>query len=270
MPSRRRIAENAGAVAVMALERVPADIRRDGGVARMADPTKIKEIQEAGLDPGHGQVPHRPLRRGADPRGARGRLHRRVRGADARRLEQPRRQVEVHGAVRLRLHESRRGAAAHRRGRGDDPHEGRSRHRRHRRTRSRTCARCFGTIRRLGAMRDEELFSEAKEAARAVRARPVGGRERAPAGRDVHRRRHRDAGRRGALHAARRGRRLRRLRDLQVRRPGSRAKAIVEATTHFEDPRSASRACRRASASRWSASRPRQLDPAQLLETRGW
>ncbi len=42
-----RIAEEAGAVAVMALERVPADIRRDGGVARMADPTKIREIQEA-------------------------------------------------------------------------------------------------------------------------------------------------------------------------------------------------------------------------------
>jgi pyridoxal 5'-phosphate synthase pdxS subunit len=42
-----RIAEEAGAVAVMALERVPADIRRDGGVARMADPDKIREIQEA-------------------------------------------------------------------------------------------------------------------------------------------------------------------------------------------------------------------------------
>ncbi len=42
-----RIAEDAGAVAVMALERVPADIRRDGGVARMADPAKIREIQEA-------------------------------------------------------------------------------------------------------------------------------------------------------------------------------------------------------------------------------
>jgi pyridoxal 5'-phosphate synthase pdxS subunit len=42
-----RIAEDAGACAVMALERVPADIRRDGGVARMADPTKIREIQEA-------------------------------------------------------------------------------------------------------------------------------------------------------------------------------------------------------------------------------
>jgi pyridoxal 5'-phosphate synthase pdxS subunit len=42
-----RIAEEAGAVAVMALERVPADIRRDGGVARMADPDKIREIQES-------------------------------------------------------------------------------------------------------------------------------------------------------------------------------------------------------------------------------
>jgi pyridoxal 5'-phosphate synthase pdxS subunit len=42
-----RIAEDAGAVAVMALERVPADIRSEGGVARMADPEKIREIQEA-------------------------------------------------------------------------------------------------------------------------------------------------------------------------------------------------------------------------------
>jgi pyridoxal 5'-phosphate synthase pdxS subunit len=41
-----RIAEEAGAVAVMALERVPADIRAEGGVARMADPVKIREIQE--------------------------------------------------------------------------------------------------------------------------------------------------------------------------------------------------------------------------------
>ena len=41
------IAENAGAVAVMALERVPADIRRDGGVARMSDPSMIREIQAA-------------------------------------------------------------------------------------------------------------------------------------------------------------------------------------------------------------------------------
>lgn len=42
-----RIAEEAGAVAVMALERIPADIRRDGGVARMSDPVMIAEIQAA-------------------------------------------------------------------------------------------------------------------------------------------------------------------------------------------------------------------------------
>ena len=42
-----KIAEDAGACAVMALERVPADIRAEGGVARMADPTKVEEIMEA-------------------------------------------------------------------------------------------------------------------------------------------------------------------------------------------------------------------------------
>ena len=42
-----KIAEDAGAAAVMALERVPADIRRDGGVARMSDPLLIRGIQEA-------------------------------------------------------------------------------------------------------------------------------------------------------------------------------------------------------------------------------
>lgn len=45
--AQARIAENAGAVAVMALERVPADIRADGGVARMSDPKMIREIQKA-------------------------------------------------------------------------------------------------------------------------------------------------------------------------------------------------------------------------------
>ena len=46
-PEQARIAEEAGAVAVMALERVPADIRREGGVARMADPERILRIKEA-------------------------------------------------------------------------------------------------------------------------------------------------------------------------------------------------------------------------------
>jgi pyridoxal 5'-phosphate synthase pdxS subunit len=46
-----KIAEDAGATAVMALERVPADIRAQGGIARMADPTKIKEIIQASSIP---------------------------------------------------------------------------------------------------------------------------------------------------------------------------------------------------------------------------
>jgi pyridoxal 5'-phosphate synthase pdxS subunit len=46
-PDQARIAEAAGAAAVMALERVPSDIRKDGGVARMSDPSMIAGIQEA-------------------------------------------------------------------------------------------------------------------------------------------------------------------------------------------------------------------------------
>lgn len=46
-PEQAKIAENAGAVAVMALERIPADIRTDGGIARMSDPEMIKYIQDA-------------------------------------------------------------------------------------------------------------------------------------------------------------------------------------------------------------------------------
>jgi pyridoxal 5'-phosphate synthase pdxS subunit len=46
-PEQAKIAEDAGGVAVMALERIPADIRTDGGVARMSNPSMIKEIQKA-------------------------------------------------------------------------------------------------------------------------------------------------------------------------------------------------------------------------------
>ena len=45
-PEQAQIAEDSGAVAVMALERIPADIRADGGIARMSSPKMIKEIQE--------------------------------------------------------------------------------------------------------------------------------------------------------------------------------------------------------------------------------
>ena len=46
-PEQAKIAEDAGAVAVMALERIPADIRTDGGIARMSDPLMIKSIQRS-------------------------------------------------------------------------------------------------------------------------------------------------------------------------------------------------------------------------------
>ena len=50
-PEQARIAEEAGAVAVMALERVPADIRKDGGVARMSEPEMIQGGIEAVTNP---------------------------------------------------------------------------------------------------------------------------------------------------------------------------------------------------------------------------
>lgn len=46
-PDQAKIAEDAGAAAVMALERIPSDIRKDGGIARMSDPRMIKDIQKA-------------------------------------------------------------------------------------------------------------------------------------------------------------------------------------------------------------------------------
>src|SRR5712671_4458424 len=46
-PEQAKIAEDAGAVAVMALERIPSDIRLQGGIARMSNPELIRKIQEA-------------------------------------------------------------------------------------------------------------------------------------------------------------------------------------------------------------------------------
>ena len=70
------IAEAAGAVAVMALERVPSDIRRDGGVARMSDPKLIKEIKSAVSIPGNGQGQDRSHCGSGDFGGAGNRLYR--------------------------------------------------------------------------------------------------------------------------------------------------------------------------------------------------
>lgn len=72
-----KIAEAAGACAVMALERIPADIRAAGGVARMSDPKLIREIQGAVSIPVMGKMPNRSFCGGTDFTGIRDRLHRR-------------------------------------------------------------------------------------------------------------------------------------------------------------------------------------------------
>ena len=129
------IAENAGACAVMALERVPADIRRDGGVARMSDPGMIREIQEAVSIPVMakcriGHFAEAQILQALE-----------VDYIDESEVLTPA-DVEHHvdkwgfkmpfvcGAD-----EPRRSAAPHQRGRRDDPHQGRGRHRRRRQRR---------------------------------------------------------------------------------------------------------------------------------------
>ena len=88
-----KIAEDAGAVAVMALERVPADIRAQGGVARMSDPDLIDGIIEAVSIPVMAKARIGHFVEAQVLAVARRRLHRRVRGADPGRLRAPHRQV---------------------------------------------------------------------------------------------------------------------------------------------------------------------------------
>ena len=80
-PEEARIAEEAGAVAVMALERVPADIRKEGGVARMSDAEVIHAIKQAVTIPvmAKARIGHFVEAQILESTGSR--LHRRVRGA---------------------------------------------------------------------------------------------------------------------------------------------------------------------------------------------
>ena len=127
-----KVAEDAGAVAVMALERVPADIRRDGGVARMSDPALIEGIKAAVTIPvmakariGHFAEAQVLAALGVDY-------------IDESEVLTP--ADEAHhidkwafdGALRVRGHQPGGGAAADLRGCGDDPLQGRGRHRQHR------------------------------------------------------------------------------------------------------------------------------------------
>ena len=210
------IAQEAGACAVMALERVPSDIRKHGGVARMSDPTKIREIIGAVTIPvmakvriGHfveasilqalgvDYVDESEVLTPADEK-----LHIdkwafavpfvcgcRDLGEALRRLAE--------GAAMIRT----KGEA----GTGNIVEAVR-----HMRA-------VQGAIRALAGMADEELVNYAKEIGA---PRGTGARDQAPAtaaGRQLRGRRHRDARRRGADDAPGRRRRLRRQRHLQVR-----------------------------------------------------
>ena len=168
----------------------------------------------------------------------------------------PRRQVGLHGPVRLRRHQPRRGAAAHRRGGGDDPHEGRGGHRR-RRQRGHAHA---GRVRRYPAARSrcarDELYTEAKdlqapyELVRWVAENgrlPVvtftAGGIATPADASL------------CMQLGRR-RRLRRLRHLQVGRPATCARRRSSRRRPTTRTRRSWPRSRRGSASRWWASRP--------------
>ncbi len=235
-PEEARIAEEAGACAVMALERVPADIRRDGGVARMSDPAMIKGIQAAVSIPvmakariGHfaeaqvlqalevDYIDESEVLTPADE----------VHHIDKLAFEVP----FVCGATNL-------GEALRRLGKGA----------------AMICSKGeAGTgnvveavrhmreinsgIKQLAQLRPEEARRRRQRTAGAAGSRSGGRRRGSPAGAALLRRRHRHPRRRGADDAARRRGQLRRLGDLQERRSwAGEAKAIVEATTHFNDP----------------------------------
>ena len=268
-PEQAVIAEEAGAVAVMALERVPSDIRASGGVARMSDPEMIDGDHGRGEHPGHGQGPHRPLRRGAGPRGPGRGLHRRVRGPHPRRRAQPHRQARLQGPVRVRLPEPRRGAAPDQRGRGDDAHQGRGRHRQRRRG---------GPPAARRARRDPPPPAHAR--GRAVRrgegapgpVRPgqAGrGRGQAP-GRQLRGRRHLHPGRRRAGDAAGRRGRVRGLRHLQGRGPGAHGQRHRPGDDPLRRRRRSSPRSPRAWARRCAASPWRRSRSSERLAVRGW
>ena len=263
-----KIAEASGAVAVMALERVPADIRRDGGVARMSDPQMIREIQEAVTIPvmakcriGHfaeaqilealeiDYIDESEVLTPAD-------LEHHV---DKWAFKVP----FVCGATNLgeALRRIAEGAAMIRTkgeaGTGDIVNAV---------THMRSV---FGHIRRLGALRDEELYAEAKnlqapyELVRWVAENgklPVvtftAGGIATPADASMCM----QLGADGVFVGS---------GIFKSGDPELRAKAIVEATTHFADPEILAKVSAGLGEPMVGIS-TQSLDPSELLETRGW
>ena len=218
----------------MALERVPADIRRDGGVARMSDPAMIEGIQAAVTIPvmakcriGHFAEAQVLQSLGVDY-------------VDESEVLTPADEAYhvdkwaftvpfVCGATNLgeALRRISEGAAMIR-SKGEAGTGNIIEAVRHLRS-------ILGDIEKLRIARPEERYGWAKELRGADRPRRGSRGTRRAARPAVLRRRHRDPGRRVARDAARRAGRVRRQRHLQVVRAAKRARAIVEATTHYED-----------------------------------
>jgi pyridoxal 5'-phosphate synthase pdxS subunit len=263
-----RIAEDAGAVAVMALERVPADIRAEGGVARMADPDKIKEIQEAVTIPvmakariGHfveaqilealevDYIDESEVLTPADEQHHIDKWKFRVPFVcGCRNLGEALRRISE-GAAMIRT----KGEA----GTGDIVNA--VRHMRE----------VFGAIRRLGSLDPDELYTEAKQLqAPAELVRWVAEHGRLPVVTFT-------AG--GIATPADAALCMQLGADgvfvgsgiFKSGDPSSRAKAIVEATTHFRDPEILARVSQ-GLGDAMSGLSTASLAPEELLEVRGW
>ena len=218
-PEQAKIAEDAGAVAVMALERVPADIRAEGGVARMSDPDMIDGIIQAVSIPvmakariGHFVEAQVLQALGVDYIDESEVL---TPADEAHHIDKYEFTVPfVCGATDLgeALRRISEGAAMIR-SKGEAGTGNVVEATRHMRS-------IRAGIKRLGTLDETELFVAAKELRAPDRAGRRGRATGQAARRAVHRRRHRHPGRRGDDDAARRRGRLRRLGHLQVRRPG--------------------------------------------------
>jgi pyridoxal 5'-phosphate synthase pdxS subunit len=263
-----KLAEEAGACAVMALERVPADIRAEGGVARMADPTKIREIQEAVTIPvmakariGHfaeaqilqalevDYIDESEVLTPADEEHHIDKWQFTVPFVcGARNLGEALRRI-AEGAAMIRT----KGEA----GTGDIVNAVR-----HMRA-------VYGGIRRLGSLREEELFAEAKNLGAPVELvkwvaengkLPVvtftAGGIATPADASLCM----QLGADGVFVGS---------GIFKSSDPAVRAKAIVEATTHYQDPEVLARVSQGLGEAMASISTA-GLDESQLLETRGW
>ncbi len=249
-PDQARLAEDAGAVAVMALERVPADIRSAGGVARMSDPVMVEGIQEAVTIPvmakvriGHfaeaqvlealeiDYIDESEVLTPADE----------SHHVDKWRFKVP----FVCGATNLgeALRRISEGAAMIRT-KGEAGTGNVVEAVRHMRT-------IQAEIRRLGSLDDSELQRGRQGAAGAARPRPGRGGPRSPAGRELLRRRPRHARGRRADDAARRGGGFRRIGHLQVRGAGGHRARRSWMRRPITTTPTGSRARRAASARRW-------------------